>query len=71
MKLRIVFVLLLTQIFTLSAAQRDWKPGAFTLLDPTERKPAHTAVLIMIPPDMLPSYIQNTYGNNILMFTPM
>ncbi len=53
MRLRLLFILLLTQIFTLSAAIRDWKPGAFELLQPTERKPARTAVLIMSPPDML------------------
>ena len=52
MKLRLLFILILTQIFVLSAAQRDWKPGAFELLQPTERKPAHTAVLIMAPSDI-------------------
>jgi len=51
MKLRILFILLLTQIFTLSANQRGgWTLGAFELLQPTERKPARTAVLIMSPP---------------------
>ena len=52
MKLKL-FILLLTQVFVLSAAQRDWTPGAFELLQPTERKPARTAVLIMAPPDTL------------------
>jgi hypothetical protein len=51
MKFRLLFILLLTQIFRLSAIQQDWKPGAFELLQPTERKPARTAILIMTPPD--------------------
>ncbi len=51
MKLRLLFVLFLTQVFVLSAAQRDWNPGEFELLQLTERKPARTAVLIMTPPD--------------------
>ncbi len=53
MKLRLLFILLLIQIFTLSAVQLDWNPGEFELLQPTERKPARTAVLIMSPPDTL------------------
>ncbi|HVX00430.1 MAG TPA: hypothetical protein VHA52_08355, partial [Candidatus Babeliaceae bacterium] len=51
MNFRLLFILLLTPIFTLSAIQRNWKPGAYEILQPTERKPARTAVLIMIPPD--------------------
>jgi hypothetical protein len=50
MKLKLV-ILLLVPIFTLSAALRDYHPGAYEILAPTQRKPAHTAVLIMAPPD--------------------
>jgi hypothetical protein len=35
----------------ISTGQRDWEPEAFEILNPTERKPAHTAVLIVIQPD--------------------
>ena len=63
MKLRLLFILILTQIFVLSAAQRDWKPGAFELLQPTERKPARTAVLIMAAPDTIfPSAVYRKSG---------
>ena len=52
---------MLTQIFILSAAQHGWKPGEFELLQPTERKPARTVVLIMSPPRELPPDIQSSY----------
>jgi hypothetical protein len=57
MKLRVLFIVLVSQIFILSAAPRgDWESGGFVLLDSTDRKPARTAVLIMTSPD-----IPNTY----------
>ena len=43
--------------------ERDWKPGAFELLNPTERKPARTAVLIVLQPDDMANlkHLNGTY----------
>ena len=48
---RILFILLLMPIFVFSAGPESWTPGAYTLLQPTERKPARTLVLVMSQPD--------------------
>ena len=50
MKLRLL-ILLLMPVFLLAAPLQNYIPGAFTILDPTERKPARIAVLVMTPPD--------------------
>lgn len=51
MKTSLLLILFMTQIVTLFATQRSWRPGAYKLLQPAERKPARTAVLIMALPD--------------------
>ncbi len=55
MKLKLL-VLLIAQTFILFADQDNWKPGCFTILNSTEKKPTRTAVLIMCPPNERSSF---------------